>query len=71
MSYPSPLSIRDGFSERHLLDSLVDSGNQLSSCTQSYFWVDRILLLVDAIAPSMSKSKGSGYWFRERRRSKW
>jgi hypothetical protein len=70
-SYPSPLSFRDGFSERHLLGCLEGSGNQLSSCTQSYFWVHRILRLVDALVPSISKSKDSGYRFRERRRCKW
>jgi hypothetical protein len=70
-SYPSPLRFRDRFSERRLQGSLVDSGNLLSSCTQPYFWVARILLLEDVIAPPISKSKDSGCRFRERRRFKW
>jgi hypothetical protein len=70
-SYPSPLRFRDRFSERRLLGSLVDSSNLLSSCTQPYFWVAQILLLEDAIASHISKSKDSGYRFRERRRFKW
>ena len=70
-SYPSPLCFRDRFSEKRLLGSLVDSGNLLSSCTKPYFWVAQIFLLEDALAPSISKSKDSGYRFRERRRFKW
>ena len=36
-------------------------------CTQSYFWVSEILLLVDAIAAPISQSSNTGCQFRERR----
>jgi hypothetical protein len=67
-SYPSSPSLRDGFSERHLLGSPVNSRSQLSPPIQSYFRIAGILLSEDAIAPPISESKDSGYRFRERRR---